>query len=236
LLSDELTMLGLPAYPHEVVAAQLGYPEPDLLYRDLGRAELLPTQLATQIAALLWHTWPAVKTGTEVTVGDEETFLIAHAEGHELRLCRACQPQPGSRIVGFLRADERVTVHRPSCHKLRLDPLGGRTLKLEWADESMADVRIVTIELDAHDRVGLLHEITELMLAERINIVHFGMPREGRLKHLVFDLAVSSPRLLVRILHQVFALTNVASVHCVLREQPAPAALPAPEAPLNRAE
>jgi GTP pyrophosphokinase len=236
LLSDELAMLGLPAYSHEAIAAQLSYSEPDLLYRDLGRADVLPTRLATQVAALLWHTWPAISMGTEVTSADGESFLIAQAEGHELRLCRACQPQPGSRIIGFLRADERVTVHRPSCHKLSLDPLGGRTLKLEWADESMADARVVTIEIDAHDRVGLLHEITELMLAEKINIVHFGMPREGRMKHLVFDLAVGSPRLLVRILHQVYALTNVSSVQCVLQELPALEALSAPDAHMYRPE
>ncbi len=220
LLSDELRMLGLPDYPHADIAAHLGFDHTEPLYRALGRAEMLPTELATRVAALLWDSWPATRMGTEVRSPDGETYLIAHAEGHALRLCRACRPQPGSRIIGFLRADDRVTVHRTNCHKLRMDPLGGRTLKLDWADEEASEVHVVTIEVDAHDRVGLLHEITELMLVERINIQHLEMPREGLIKHLIFELAVSSPRLQVRILHQMSALTNVYAVRCATRTLP----------------
>ncbi len=220
LVNEELQMLGFPDLPHEQIAQLMGLTTPDILYRELGRAELLPTELATQVAKLTWDVWPAKKVGSQVIVANGDSHYIAHADGHELRLCRACQPEPGTRIMGYLRADRRVTVHRVSCLKLPQDPRGARTLKLDWADADSCDVRVVTLVVDAHDRMGLLNEITELMLAEKINIEYFAMPHLGRVRHLVFELGLSSPRLLVRILHQVQALTNVYAVRCLVNSTP----------------
>lgn len=220
LLNEELKMLGFPNMPHEQLAHLMGLASPENLYRDLGRAELLPTYLATQVAEVMWDVWPAMRVGSEIVRSNGESFRIAHADGHILRLCRACQPEPGTRIMGYLRTDRRVTVHRVSCVKLPQDPRGARTLKLDWSDAASCDVRIVALEVDAHDRMGLLNDITDLMMVEQINIEYFAMPHEGRMRHLVFELALSSPRLLVRILHQVLALANVTAVRCLVHEKP----------------
>ncbi|GAB4156992.1 MAG: bifunctional (p)ppGpp synthetase/guanosine-3',5'-bis(diphosphate) 3'-pyrophosphohydrolase [Candidatus Promineifilaceae bacterium] len=216
LLNEELNMLGFPHLPHEQVAQLMGFATPEILYRELGRAELLPTELATQVAKLTWDVWPAKKVGSQVTGVHGDIYYIAHTDGHELHLCLTCQPEPGTRIMGYLRGNGRVTVHRLSCPRLPQDPRGARTLKLDWADAASCDVRVVTMVVDAHDRMGLLNEITELMLAEKINIEYFAMPHEGRVRHLIFELALSSPRLLVRILHQVLGLTNVYAVRCLV--------------------
>ncbi|MCA9937989.1 MAG: bifunctional (p)ppGpp synthetase/guanosine-3',5'-bis(diphosphate) 3'-pyrophosphohydrolase [Anaerolineales bacterium] len=220
LLNEELKMLGFQTMPHEQAAQLMGLPTPETLYRDLGRAEMLPTDLATRVAEAMWDVWPSMRVGSEVVRSNGDSYRIAHADGHELRLCRACRPEPGTRIMGYLRVDGRVTVHRVSCVKLPGDPRGARTLKLNWADASACDVRVVAMEVDAHDRMGLLNEITDLMLAEQINIEYFAMPHEGRMRHLVFEVALSSPRLLVRILHQVLALANVTAVRCLINEKP----------------
>ena len=55
LLQDELNMLGVPDYEHKRVSDLFGYVDTSVLYYDLGRAELLPTVIATRVLEDKWE-------------------------------------------------------------------------------------------------------------------------------------------------------------------------------------
>lgn len=223
LLNEELAMLGLPDHDHAAVAKLLDYEAPSALYYALGRAEILPTAVATCISAAYWHNEPTRNVGSKVRAEDGAEYIITNAANRKVRLCRSCNARPGSEIVGFIRADKGVTVHREGCHTLRPDPLAGRAIKLGWARQGNYEVRTVTIQIDLHDRTGLLFEIADLMRHEEINISAINTSRRDNDElQLVLDLEIANPRQLVRILHQVHALVNVYAVRCLLPEQPAP--------------
>jgi GTP pyrophosphokinase len=224
LLQYELAMVGYPQHPHQDIATIFNHKTTADLYYSLGRAELLPTVVATRILEDKWSQSPARTLDHVVYTAEGEKLYITNAHNRKLRLCSTCQPELRDQIIGFVRADGGVTVHRKGCHALRAELLPGRTLKLGWSDASSSrQVRLVTIQVDVYDRPGLLFEITHLMQEQQINIAYIHTPpRRKEEMHIILTLEVLSPRQLVRVLHQIHALSNVSSVHC-LHQGPPPA-------------
>lgn len=235
LVRHELEMLGLSDYPHDAIARSLKLADTKELYHQVGRADLTPTDLSTQVMADNWDMGPSHQLDTVVTTEAGTRYVITGADNYELRFCATCDPRPRDSIVGFLRKDNSVTVHREGCHMLnasRQRPDGiHRQLKLGWGKAGVRQVRMVSLNVDVFDRSGLLHEITDLMQKQEINIAHIcthrDQPRGSQLIEL--ELEVASPRQLVRILHQIEALVNVKRVRRLPDLQP-DAAAPNPSA------
>ncbi len=209
LLQHELTMIGFPDYSHEKIAQMFQYADKMTFYYDLGLAELLPTTVAVRVLEKKWVNGPAYNLDNTVTSKSGERFVVTHADGRSLRLCGTCHPQPPDNIVGFLRKDGGVTVHKQGCPTLH-KRLKRRLLKLGWG-EAPRQARLVNIQVKVYDRPGLLYDITNLMQDEHMNIPYIHTPptnRPGEV-HLVMTLEVVEPRQLVRILHQIEELPNV---------------------------
>ncbi len=214
LLTYELRMLGLQDYIHRKIARLFDFSHPAELYYRLGRAELLPTTVSTRVLTLEWHGGSYQKVGHVVTTGSGKEFVIAGAGRRNLRLCQSCRPRPGDDILGFLRVNGEITVHKEDCYTLRPDPMAERTIKLSWGYPEAYEIRTVTVHIDMYDRTGLLFEIAELLHDEKVNIssIHTtDMSSEGAVR-ATLALEVISPRQLVRILHRAQALVNVYSV------------------------
>lgn len=209
LLQHELTMLGFPNYPHDKIARLFHYSDNTALYRDLGFADLLPTTVALRVLEEKWIEGPAFALDNVVVAKTGERFVVTHADGRSLRLCGTCQPQPPDNIVGFLRRDGGVTVHKQGCPTL-LQRNQRRLLKLGWG-ESPRQARLILVQVKVYDRPGLLFDITNLLQEEHMNISYIHTPpadNPGEV-HLIMTLEVVQPRQLVRILHQIEELPNV---------------------------
>lgn len=213
LLIDELVMMGLPHYGHERAVPLFGYDTIMELYHDLGRANVLPTFVATRILEDTWEEGPEHSLDSIVYSDSGEKLVVMNADDRELRLCGTCAPRPPQPILGYIRQDGGVTVHHASCHALRPERLGGRLLKLNWGDAEKRRARPVTLKVRVYDRSGLLHEITSLLHHEHINIAHINTPAapQGEV-HIVLTLMIVRPRQLVRVLHRIQALANVFDV------------------------
>jgi GTP pyrophosphokinase len=221
LLEYELEMLGYVEYPHEEIARSFKFEEVRELYYRLGRAEILPTVVATRILEDKWDKEPSRELDNVVYSVKGEKFMITNASFRKLRVCASCDPRPRDQIVGFVRADGGVTVHRESCHTLRPERLSGRLLKLGWGEATTRQARLVTVQIDVYDRPGLLFEITQLMQEQKININYINtLPREQGVMHLILTLDIVSPRQLVRILHRTHAIVNVFAVRCLPKGPP----------------
>lgn len=226
LLAHELDMLGLPNYPHEAIVAAFGFASNEELYHQLGRAELLPTALSTQIMTDTWDSGRSLRLDNVVYDSMGTKHIITNADHRELRLCATCAPRPRDAIIGYVRQDGGVTVHREDCHSLaatrqRLDRVQ-RWLKLGWGESSGRQARRFAAHIDVFDRPGLLFEITQLMRDESINIPAICTVRDERDDELriVLELECISPRQMVRILHQTQALVNVKTVRVIPEEDP----------------
>ncbi|MFQ5422164.1 MAG: TGS domain-containing protein, partial [Anaerolineae bacterium] len=213
LLQSELKMIGYPEYLHKDISDALDYPTTTALYHDLGRAELLPTVVATRILVDHWDKAPIRDLDNVVYVSQDEKLVVTGVKNRRLRLCSTCNPHVRDPIIGYIRADQSVTVHRQNCRALVRERLPGRILKLGWGETATRRVRLITIQVDVYDRPGLLFEITQLMEEKHVNIAYINTPpaKKGEM-YLIISLEIMNPRQLVRILHQIQALTNVFAV------------------------
>jgi GTP pyrophosphokinase len=219
LLEGELTLIGMGSYSHSKVAKILEFDKPRKLYYALGRADILPTQVATKVLEQDWHDEPTRNVGRIVLSESGQEYIIINTSEEDLRLCKACKPRPGDTIIGFIRSGGGVTIHREGCYALRPDPQSKSQLKLSWGREGSYQVRKFTMQVDVFDRSGLIYELSELLSSEEINISTINTPPgngSGRL-HVVLTIEVTSPRQLVRILHRAQTLINVYSVQCLPR-------------------
>ncbi len=221
ILLHELTMLGLPDQSHEAIADLFGYEDADELYYNLGRAELLPTVLSTRILSGHWTQGDSLPVGSVVTAADGASYIITNAGSHRLHICATCDPRPRDSIVGYLRQDNILTVHRDTCRTLNAGrgrpEVSHRLLKLGWGETEPQQARIIPLYVDVYDRPGLLNEMTHLMREKDVNIRHIctiERKRDGELM-IEMELELLSPRHMVRILHQIEALVNVKAVRCV---------------------
>jgi len=215
LLDEELTMLDMTDLTHLYVANQLRYHDQSQLYDDLGRAELLPTDLAANLLSIDWKVGPTYNPGQLVEDAEGVRFTITSAGNRKLSLCRICNPKPPDPIVGFLRADGGATVHQDGCHALRPDPLADRTLILGWGRGDSLEARRVSLMIEVFDRTGLLLEIARLMESQQINITSIHTvekAKESNLLGLSLEMEVFRPRQLVRVLHRAQALPNVHTI------------------------
>ncbi|CUS03539.2 putative GTP pyrophosphokinase [Candidatus Promineifilum breve] len=221
ILLHELTMLGLPDQSHEAIAGLFGYEDADELYYNLGRAELLPTVLSTRILSGHWTEGDSLPVGSVVAAADGTRYIITNAGSHRLHICATCDPRPRDSIVGYLRLDNILTVHRDTCRTLNAGrgrpEVSHRLLKLGWGETEPQQARIIPLYVDVYDRPGLLNEMTRLMREKDVNIRHIctiERKRDGELM-IEMELELLSPRHMVRILHQIEALVNVKAVRCV---------------------
>jgi GTP pyrophosphokinase len=220
LLLHELRMLGQLTLSHDAIAALFKYENATELYYNIGRAELLPTTLSTRIMDDYWAGARCLPVGSAVKALDGATYIITNADDHKLHLCATCDPRPRDGIVGYLRLDGGVTVHREGCRTLNTSrgqlETHPRRLKLGWGEVEKREARIVTLYVDVYDRPGLLYEMTQLMQEKDVNIRHICTFREKERGELVIEqeLEVMGARELVGILHQIEALVNVKAVRC----------------------
>ncbi|MCB9419290.1 MAG: bifunctional (p)ppGpp synthetase/guanosine-3',5'-bis(diphosphate) 3'-pyrophosphohydrolase [Ardenticatenaceae bacterium] len=236
LLQYELDMIGYPQHSHQNIAATFNLKTTADLYYSLGRAELLPTVVSTRILEDKWNLGPSRTLDHVVYTTKGEKLFITNAHNRKIQLCGTCQPESRDPIIGFLRADGGITVHKEGCRTLRTERLPGRTLKLGWSESSATrQVRLVTIQVEVYDRPGLLFEITHLMQQQEINIAYIHTPPrlQGEMD-IILTLEVLSPRQLVRVLHQIHALSNVSAVRCL--HQGPPPELNGPPTSLYRPE
>ncbi len=221
LLEDELEILGLPHHSHQAIANAFELPNTTELYYRLGRAELLPTTVTTRVLADNWAQGPSLDLDNVVYAADNSSrYIITNADNRDLRLCASCRPMPRDAIVGFIRQDGGVTVHKQNCHTITANPerrrVAQRRLKLGWGEAETRQARPILLHIDVFDRSGLLYEITGLLQRENINIrqIHTERPQLGE-QRIVTELEFISPRQATRILHQIRSLVNVKSIRCI---------------------
>jgi GTP pyrophosphokinase len=75
---------------------------------------------------------------------------------------------PGDPIVGYITRSRGVTVHHQECPNVRHTEEQQRLVDVAWGQETQSFP--VSIRVEAWDRVGLLHDITAVVMDERVNI------------------------------------------------------------------
>lgn len=221
LLTDELALVGLPDYDHLEIAHVLGKETETDLYRSVGHAEILTTEIARRILTRIWEQGRRRLIGEEVESDEGEKFIILNTSqlAEPLHLCRNCKPHPGNDIRGYIRPGRRIVIHSLDCSRLPADAEAYQLLHVRWGQDTIGEVREVCLEIEVYDRPDLLFEITRLLHDEMINIRNIETPRLNDAIRVDLCMEVASPKQFVSILHRIKSLVNVRAVRSVPKQQ-----------------
>ncbi len=155
----------------------------DELLIALGAGDITTNQIAGRLSQQLREQRQAEKARAEQAAPPQpaEPRREERIQDDEIRIrgvgglltsrARCCNPQPGDPIVGFITRGAGVSVHRSDCVNILRMPeeKRGRLIPVSWGDEPEREP--ITLELEAHDRAGLLGEVGNAFSASGINLL-----------------------------------------------------------------
>jgi GTP pyrophosphokinase len=97
---------------------------------------------------------------------DRKKTYILEEEDYQNKYIAApcCNPVPGDEVLGFVRDDGRLEIHKRSCNQALTikTRFGDRIISCSWAGHKSFSFPS-TIEIKGIDRMGILNEITQVI-------------------------------------------------------------------------
>ena len=151
------------------VAKMFGYDNEEDLEAAVGGGVITIAQVVGRLSARQ-DAAPAPKGETPIDLTSPTTDVMVLGVGDLLtRMGECCNPLPYDDITGFVTRTRGVTVHRTDCPNLRGLQEQERMVPVSWGRAT--SLYPVQLEVDAFDRVGLLHDITGATAGEHVNIL-----------------------------------------------------------------
>jgi GTP pyrophosphokinase len=125
-------------------------------------------------------------------------------------LAKCCKPAPPDPIVGFVSRGRGVTVHRRDCPNVSRMPQE-RMIESGWGRPD-GERFAVDLEVLAHDRQGLLRDISELLSREKVNVTATQTSSRSDTAHMMFTVEVLDVAQVQRLLAAIGEVKGVIRV------------------------
>ncbi len=213
IVERELKRLGMEHLGHEAIARLFNYEKLDDLHAAVGFGDIHSQQIASKIAEIRQRqkeeqTQPQAPPPPTLTI---EGIQVQGTGGLLTRLARCCHPLLGDDIIGYVTRGRGVTIHHRDCPNILRLRDTERLIEVSWG--TLPQTVPVTIRITAYDRTGLLHEISGIISAEKINMPAVNTPPDrGRRKNIItlyITLEISHIAQLSRVLTKIERLPNV---------------------------
>lgn len=189
-LAAEVQRGGLPMHrlftPASIkqIASELHYADVDALYTAIGKGQVSAQHVTHRLMAQfssaddaeeqLVSRTPISKMNVHNTPrrADSTGVLVEGSADMAAKLAKCCTPVPGDAIFGFVTRGGGVSVHRTDCTNAeKLHQELERIIEVSWATDSSGAVFMVTVQIEALDRHGLLSEITRVFSDQKVSIL-----------------------------------------------------------------
>jgi GTP pyrophosphokinase len=180
LIEKTLQREGKTAVNLEELAHKLGFQRLDDLFLAVGKDEF-----SLRLVEQALHGDEAEKNvvvdeaaitrksrASSVVQGAKSGVLVVGTDGLLTQLARCCKPAPPDEIVGFITRGKGVSIHRDNCKNFEAMSAKApeRVIQTTWGAPGDT-VYPVDIFVMAGDRQGLLRDISEVFLREKINVI-----------------------------------------------------------------
>jgi len=212
-LEKEVHRLGV-AFPNlEKLAQKTGYPKPDDLFAAIGRDQVTAREI---MAAALDETQPKPlelewQVPSRAVVPSASGVLVVGVGDLMTVMAKCCKPVPPDPIIGFVTKGRGVAVHRRDCPNMIHMPeqKRERLLPVSWGAKKTARGYEVDLEVEANDRQGLLRDISDLMMREKVNVTAVNTQSRGDRARMGFSVQISGSEQLERMLSQMGEIAGV---------------------------
>ncbi|KAB2930934.1 MAG: GTP diphosphokinase [Candidatus Contendobacter sp.] len=217
-LEREFQRLGIRHLKLEKVAEKLNFAKPDDLFAALGHGVLTMAQVVARIQDLLpaapatGDSLPIARKPRPTDPGTGKGEVRIRGVGRLLtQLAHCCQPAPFEPIAGYITQGRGVTIHRQDCANLLAlaSQHHERIIEVSWGETPATypvDVMIV-----AHDRSGLLRDITSILANDQVNVLGANTltDRDTSIARMGLTLEITDVVQLSRVLDKIGQLPNV---------------------------
>jgi GTP pyrophosphokinase len=212
-LERELHRLGLANVNLEKLAGRLKFARPEDLFAALGRNDVGTGQLER---VLQDEFQPSPEKPLQASARKSSTTpsgVLVEGEANLLtQLAGCCKPAPPDPIVGYTTQGRGVTIHRADCPIVLTLPeeRRKRLLHAGWGSQA-GELFPVDVELRANDRQGLLKDLTDILLQEKINVIRVNTESTEGEARMAFTLEVRDIGQLSRFLGRAAHVRGVVS-------------------------
>ena len=215
LVAKELQRQGQTSANIDELAHKLGLAKADDLFIAAARGDLNLRQFQSVARGGDWQaeneTPDAVATHQPSRVAQgNQGILIVGVDRLLTQLARCCKPAPPDPIQGFVTRGKGVSIHRIDCSNFAnmaaLHP--ERVIETDWGGQQ-SGVFASDIVVDAHDRQGLLRDISDIFTREKINVIGVNTQSKAGKAHMSFTVEVGNLQQLQRTLGLVHEVEGV---------------------------
>lgn len=213
-LDRELHRAGASALNQEKIAQKLHFQKLEDFLAAIGRGDVSEHQVALAIQE---DTAPRTKepakspTPKRITISQSQAGVVVEGVGNLLTsTAKCCKPVPPDAIVGYVTRDRGVTIHRQACTFIARLPevRHDRLLGAQWSNSQNISAD-VDIEVEAHDRQGLLRDISDLFVREKISATKANTLSRNNMALMQFSIEIANLDQLNRLLALIQQVPNV---------------------------
>ncbi|MCD0504062.1 RelA/SpoT family protein, partial [Bordetella petrii] len=197
LVEKELQRLGKTAVNLEQLAQTLGFARADDLYVAAAKEEFSLRQIDAVFQQPAPEPEPEAASLANAHSADSAArsgksgVLVVGVGSLLTQLARCCRPAPPDEIAGFVTRGRGVSIHRVGCRSYQAlaarEP--ERVIDVAWGKTSETFYP-VDISVHAHDRPGLLRDLSEVFARQRLNVVGVNTQSRQSLAHMIFTVEV----------------------------------------------
>jgi GTP pyrophosphokinase len=198
IVTRELQRMGETGIKLDELAGKLGFARSEDLFIAVARTELNLRQLQTAVRGTDGVQDERVVNETPVRkhkASDEaeKGILIVGVDKLLTQLAGCCKPAPPDPIIGFVTRGKGVSIHRVDCSNFaNMEAMNPeRVIETDWGAQTDG-IFAVDIVVDAHDRQGLLRDVSEVLTREKINVIAVNTQSKQGTAHMSFTAEISN--------------------------------------------
>jgi GTP pyrophosphokinase len=219
IVTKELQRGGMTQANQDQLAAKLGFKEVHSFYLAVGRGDISGRQIHNAVLPEL----PAVPE-PELIIREEhkpssdDRVLVVGVGRLLTQLARCCKPVPPDVIQGFVTRGRGVSIHRTDCTSFQniAHQHPERIVPAEWGAHAVHakahnEVFPVDIALEAHDRPGLLRDVSDIFTRDKLNVIGVNTVSKSGRAHMRFTIEVSGSEPVAKVIQQIGEVQGVIS-------------------------
>jgi GTP pyrophosphokinase len=211
-VEKELRREGATHVSLEALATKLGFGKPDEMFAAVARDEVNLRQLQVALKGAEAPPVAPPEVRKKKTSAGKASMLVVGMGGLATQLAKCCKPVPPDAIRGFVTRGKGVSIHREDCAGLKrlTEAHPERVMETAWGETD--SVYTVDMAVTATDRRGLLRDIGDALVREKINVTAVRTQTREELAFMRFTFDVANVAQLKRALALVRQLKGVIRV------------------------
>ncbi len=151
---------------------------------------------------------------SSVVSGAKSGILVVGTEGLLTQMAKCCKPAPPDPIVGFVTRGKGVSIHRKDCKNfLEMERKAPeRVIETNWGTPEPDTVYPVDIYVLAGDRQGLLRDISDVFMREKMNVTGVRTQSQKGQARMSFTVEIVSTESLAKAMQLIGEIKGVVEV------------------------